>query len=482
LKHQRRVAERRWAVVRPVGALALVILLATLLFCLPALSGCTNGINTSHRHGLRKFEVSSLGHRVLVIAPHPDDEALATAGLIKQCVSRGMKVRVVMVTCGDGSMELVEKFTRKKSPVAVDFRRLGVVRSRETLTATKELGLSPGDVIFLCYPDGGINSLWSVNWDYDKLHAGSNGFNHAPYSFAYQKDAPYCGQNLVTNLQSIIKDFGPTAIVYPDQRDIQHDHWAVNAFVQYVVATLGVNPREYTYLVHRHDFPRPVNDRPNYHLYPPAPLLRLNTTWKTLSLSRDQERAKEGAIRAYSIPRLIKEPFFESFIRRNELFGTERIPVAKRFKGSSPDFTAKNMPFVVIHDPVGDTLEKTFRNGGDLREVSLAIGDKKSYLALETGGEIRPEILYAFGLRVFRGQTVYRFDIHVSAGHAFTRTFADNSMNIKQPIPTRTKASRLWIEIPSGIFKSSRECMLGVDAILGHRRVDKTAWQRIKIE
>src|SRR5207247_6384648 len=40
--------------------------------------------------------------RVLVFAPHPDDESLAAGGLITRLVHAGDAVRVVFVTNGDG--------------------------------------------------------------------------------------------------------------------------------------------------------------------------------------------------------------------------------------------------------------------------------------------------------------------------------------------------------------------------------------------
>src|ERR1051325_3837894 len=40
--------------------------------------------------------------RVLVIAPHPDDETIGAGGLIQQALAQGSLVKVVVVTNGDG--------------------------------------------------------------------------------------------------------------------------------------------------------------------------------------------------------------------------------------------------------------------------------------------------------------------------------------------------------------------------------------------
>jgi LmbE family N-acetylglucosaminyl deacetylase len=42
--------------------------------------------------------------RVMVLAPHPDDETLATTGLLQQAVSAGAAVRVLFVTDGDNNL------------------------------------------------------------------------------------------------------------------------------------------------------------------------------------------------------------------------------------------------------------------------------------------------------------------------------------------------------------------------------------------
>ena len=41
--------------------------------------------------------------RVMVIAPHPDDETLATGGLLQEAVAAASAVRVVYITDGDNN-------------------------------------------------------------------------------------------------------------------------------------------------------------------------------------------------------------------------------------------------------------------------------------------------------------------------------------------------------------------------------------------
>jgi GlcNAc-PI de-N-acetylase len=56
------------------------------------------------------------GERLLVIAPHPDDETLGTAGLLQRVLARGGQARLVVLTAGDGYVEAVQHATGQLVP------------------------------------------------------------------------------------------------------------------------------------------------------------------------------------------------------------------------------------------------------------------------------------------------------------------------------------------------------------------------------
>src|ERR1700722_5927563 len=68
--------------------------------------------------------------RLLIIAPHPDDETLAAAGLMRRVISRGGAVHVVWMTSGDGFPEGVETEEGIANPTLQDYRRYGRLRER----------------------------------------------------------------------------------------------------------------------------------------------------------------------------------------------------------------------------------------------------------------------------------------------------------------------------------------------------------------
>lgn len=455
-----------------------VVLAAALVF--PVAGGCGRRL-VSKTSELERVRLSSLGDRVLIVAPHPDDEGLATAGLIRQCIAWKKQVKVVLMTCGDASIGAVQAYCKKPKLDPADFRRVGVARAGESRAATGELGLPPKNLVFLGYPDGGINSLWGSCWDYNRLHEGLSGRKHCPYPFAYEKGAPYCGASLSKNLESIVKDYKPTTVIYPDEADEHHDHWAANAFVQYTLIKTKYSEGELTYLVHRHDFPYPMAEGPSDHLYPPAVLFNQNTWWEVLPLTESDENIKEHALQSYAIPRLVKELFIEAFVRRNELLGVDNATVARRIGDKKPDFSAPEMPYTVTLDPANDTAENS-GTGGDIRKAGLCIGNKSAYLAAEAGGPIRNDLVYSFHLRLFRDSKVDRVDISVKEGKAYYLRLAKNSKKTKSSIRTGSSGNRLWVETPSSLFKKKRICLYNVDVLMGHRRADKTAWQRVGLE
>ena len=73
--------------------------------------------------------------RLLVFAPHCDDETLSSAGLILDALRRGIEVRVVILTNGDGYLfATMEEFGRIY-PKPSDFIRMGKLRQQESLHA-----------------------------------------------------------------------------------------------------------------------------------------------------------------------------------------------------------------------------------------------------------------------------------------------------------------------------------------------------------
>jgi len=82
--------------------------------------------------------------RIAILAPHPDDESLGCGGLIAEACSQGCPPHIFVLTDGTGSHPNSRHYPA---------HRLRALREAETLAATTHLGLPPGHVTFLGYPD-----------------------------------------------------------------------------------------------------------------------------------------------------------------------------------------------------------------------------------------------------------------------------------------------------------------------------------------
>ena len=140
----------------------------------------------------------SASDRILVIAPHSDDEGLCCAGIIRRAVSAGGQVRVVVITNGDGFRYGVDYNYHKSRPNRSDYIKFGYQRQAETRAAMIRLGVREQDIIFLGYPDRGIRNLWEKNWDYDNPYLSPfTRTSRSPYRDSYHPGAVYCGLSLV---------------------------------------------------------------------------------------------------------------------------------------------------------------------------------------------------------------------------------------------------------------------------------------------
>lgn len=87
--------------------------------------------------------------RVLVVAPHPDDEAIGAWGLMHRLARAGARLEVLVVSDGAAS----HPGSLRWPP-----RRLVGERRRETLRAMATLAIPPSRVRFLGLPDGQLEA------------------------------------------------------------------------------------------------------------------------------------------------------------------------------------------------------------------------------------------------------------------------------------------------------------------------------------
>ncbi len=84
----------------------------------------------------------------MLIAPHPDDEALACSIVLQRAVHAGAAIRVIYATDGDDNPWPQRVLERKWRLNATDRKRWGKLRRAEALEALGVLGVRAADAGF----------------------------------------------------------------------------------------------------------------------------------------------------------------------------------------------------------------------------------------------------------------------------------------------------------------------------------------------
>jgi LmbE family N-acetylglucosaminyl deacetylase len=97
--------------------------------------------------------------RLLIVAPHPDDESIAAGGLLQVAKAAGAAVRVIVLTDGDNN-PWPQRWVEKRWRIDAAARaRWGSRRREEAVAALALLGIPLADVRFLALPDTGITDV-----------------------------------------------------------------------------------------------------------------------------------------------------------------------------------------------------------------------------------------------------------------------------------------------------------------------------------
>jgi LmbE family N-acetylglucosaminyl deacetylase len=258
------------------------------------------------------------GDRVLVIAPHPDDESLALGGLIHRSRRLGADVRVVFLTSGDG-FRVCAALRYLRPPNSRIMRRLAKERVGEARAALSYLGVPPSEALFLGYPDRGLAELWLHAWrPAETLRSSGAALEEVPAAH-FRPGAPFCGVSVVEDLTHILGDFAPTHVFHPSTADDHPDHWAGGCFAIFGLEQVRYGGQVRSYPVHRGGWPQPWRAAPNLPLTPPAELKALPFTWEACSLEAQDLEAKSAALQAHATQQPLMGHFLQAFIRRNEL-------------------------------------------------------------------------------------------------------------------------------------------------------------------
>jgi len=191
--------------------------------------------------------------KILLLAPHNDDEALACAGIVAHSTANGAKIKVVVITNGDNKG-----------------RKMALIRIRETIKAMTYLGLGAKHIVILGYGNTGkesdsfINRLYCAATDNtvvaSKVGTESYSIPGNP-EYHYQTHGVHAKYDKATfrqDLRSVIEEFNPDHIFVSSQYDSHPDHAVLHRFtVESIINIKRDNPEfspmMHEYLVHSYD-------------------------------------------------------------------------------------------------------------------------------------------------------------------------------------------------------------------------------------
>ncbi len=420
---------------------------------------------------------------IIVFAPHADDETLGCGGMLAMAKESGARVRVVLMTNGDGFWFAASRDCKTLRLTPARIIGFAYRRQRETLDALSTLGVKPSEVTFLGYPDRGLEPMWSNYWGQNTLYTShATKTSYSPYSNSYTLHAPYCGEEALKDLGKILKETKPTDVYLPHPLDNHPDHYATYCFVMAALEQLradgvkfAAKVRIHTYLVHRGDWPVPKGDRPNDLLVPPNALASGDTKWFTLKIPGNIAKEKRQAIQQYKTQFAVEKRFLLSFARSNELFGSladRKVanikPGSITIDGDPGDWLL--MPPAVV-DPVRDYVMAGMHQGGDVRTIYVCTDNSYLFIRVDCARNLSKRITYTVNIRGINDQDsndIYSIAIKPSAKH------------VPGVVDWAYKKNVLEIALPLDKLRLDADLFVQVKTKMMNITVDNTGWHSLE--
>lgn len=195
---------------------------------------------------------------VLVIAPHPDDEAIGCAGVMLRALQNRQGVGVVLVTNGDGHRNAAAAVAKKAEAQLepADFLRLADIRQRHSVGALGKIGVRRDDLIALGYPDAGLRAIYESKDEgpYRSPLTGKAETYAAVlrdyHTLAHGRPAAYTRASLLADLTAIFRVRKPREVYVTNEADTHPDHRATFWFARDAARAAGYRGTLLTFVVH----------------------------------------------------------------------------------------------------------------------------------------------------------------------------------------------------------------------------------------
>lgn len=249
--------------------------------------------------------------RLLVIAPHQDDEILGAYFLMHNVLKSNGTVNILYATNGD-------------------YRGKDCARTRyyESLSALSLLGLGEEHMLYLGYADTGMSKEKSFLTRLRNTHKQQcSPVSSCTYHPADKQtvhflhkgtQAEYTGQNFLNDLVYAIKLCSPDLIAAPSLFDLHGDHHACALYLQDALKIIKRPVKVLSYLIHTEN-EQAWPDRKNDFLQPPQKLTGF--CWLSVFGNKEAVSAKMDAVSFFPSQSPSADNYFlYSFAKQNEIF------------------------------------------------------------------------------------------------------------------------------------------------------------------
>jgi LmbE family N-acetylglucosaminyl deacetylase len=264
---------------------------------------------------------------LLVVAPHPDDETLCCAGVIRRVITAGGQASIVWLTSGDGSeldLLLIEKALRVHPQ---KMRDLAAKRMSEARAAAAVLGVPAGRRFFLGYPDGGLLSLMTDHFTVPYYSRFTDAVS-VPYEDTLGAGHAYTGEDLERDFARVLDRVRPTLVLAPSPRDAHPDHRAAGILTLQMLSRRHALASARFWIVHGGGiWPNPRGLRMKVPLAIPPRGRELGMV--PFDLDPPEEADKLEAVRQYRTQLRVMSSFLLSFVRTDELYTSLPVPLPR---------------------------------------------------------------------------------------------------------------------------------------------------------
>lgn len=422
--------------------------------------------------------------RILILAPHPDDEVLGCGGIIQKAQKLNLPLKIVFFTYGDNNEWSFWVYRKHPVIFSKSVQGMGLVRHNEAIEADKVLGLLPEQLIFLGYPDFGTLNIWYSHWnERPPFKSMLSKARAVPYKNAFRPGALYKGEEVLRDLTAIFEEFKPTKIFLSHPADHNVDHRALYLFTNVALWDIGMEPRAelYPFLIHYKLWPQPRGHHPQEKLFPPD-LYKKEISWAISVLNADELKLKENALKKHHSQFQTAAPYLDAFVRGNELFGDfVKIGLDKTTVSSHSFSSRKNE----LASPPEELIDEEKASFVGIQEHSVSTENGNLIFSLSLSRMLAKEVglsIYLFG---------YKHDvpfakmpkIHVRFGAFFHAVYDQNTKIAlhSSGIKIARQERQITISIPLSLLGNPDRILISSNTYLGKIPLDWVSWRILEI-